>query len=77
MLAEAATPNLFSMSTSDKNEQGPQLLREEQQKVVDCLKTAGDAGKQENTTNEVSAEFKQLADQIFTTNAELFRKLAQ
>jgi hypothetical protein len=29
------------------------------------------------TAGEVSDEFKRMADEVFTTNAELFRKLAQ
>ena len=47
-----------------------QLPREEQRKVVDYVRELVTAGK-------VSGEFKRIADEVFTTNAELFRKLAQ
>lgn len=58
------------MSATEIIEQIRQLPREEQRKVV--------AYVQELETNgEVSEEFKRLADEVFTTNAELFRKLAQ
>ena len=46
------------------------LPREEQRKVVDYVRELVTAG-------EVSDEFKRIADEVFTTNAELFRKLAQ
>ena len=47
-----------------------QLPREEQRKVVDYVRELVTAG-------EVSDEFKRIVDEVFTTNAELFRKLAQ
>ena len=57
------------MSANEVIEQIRQLPREEQQKVV--------AYVHELETKGVSDEFKRLADEVFTTNAELFHKLAQ
>jgi ABC-type cobalamin/Fe3+-siderophores transport system ATPase subunit len=47
-----------------------QLPREEQKKVVAYIHEL-------ETSAGVSEEFKRMADEVFTTNAELFRKLAQ
>lgn len=51
-------------------EQIRQLPREEQRKVVAYVREL-------EASEEVSEEFKRMADEVFTTNAELFRKLAQ
>lgn len=45
-----------------------QLPREEQRKAVAYI--------HELETDEVSEEFKHIADEVFTTNDELFCKLA-
>ena len=58
------------MSAVEVIEEIKQLPREEQWKVVDYVRELVTAG-------EVSDEFKHIADEVFTTNAELFRKLAQ
>lgn len=58
------------MSANEVIEQIKQLPRVEQQKVVAYVHELEKAG-------DVSEEFKRLADEVFTTNAELFRKLAQ
>ena len=52
------------------------LPREEQQKIAVYI----DEIKRDLTGKPgtgVSEEFKRVADEVFTTNAELFRKLAQ
>ncbi len=58
------------MSANEVIEQIRQLPREERQKVVDYVRKL-------ETSGEVSEDFKRVADEVFTTNAELFRKLAQ
>jgi mRNA-degrading endonuclease RelE of RelBE toxin-antitoxin system len=58
------------MSATEVIEEIKQLPREEQRKVVDYVRELV-------TTSQVSEEFKRIADEVFTTNAELFRKLAQ
>jgi hypothetical protein len=58
------------MSATEVIEQFKQLPREEQRKVVAYVHEAENAGK-------VSEEFKRIADEVFKTNDELFRKLAQ
>ena len=58
------------MSANEVIEQIRQLPREEQRKVVAYI-------HQLETSGEVSEEFKRIADEVFTTNAELFKKLAQ
>ena len=58
------------MSANEVIEQIRQLPREEQQKVVAYVHEL-------ETTKGVSDEFKRMADEVFTTNAELFHKLAQ
>lgn len=58
------------MSANEVIEQIRQLPREEQRKVVAFV-------HEMETSGEVSQEFKQMADEVFTTNEELFRKLAQ
>jgi len=58
------------VSANEVIEQIRQLPREEQKKVVAFVHELESAGG-------VSEEFKRMADEVFTTNAELFRKLAQ
>ena len=58
------------MSATEVIEEIKQLPREEQRKVVDYVRELV-------TTGQVSEEFKRIADEVFTTNAELFCKLAQ
>ena len=61
------------MSAIEVIEQIKQLPRDEQRKVAAFLSETTDAPEKP----EVSEEFKRVADEVFTTNAELFRKLAQ
>jgi len=65
------------MSATEVIEQIKKLPREEQQKVVSYIHAAEDAEALEKPRPKVSEEFKRSADEMFTTNAELFRKLAQ
>lgn len=65
------------MSATEVIEQIKNLPREEQQKVVAFVHAAENAGKLEKPSPGASDEFKHMADEVFTTNAELFRKLAQ
>jgi hypothetical protein len=65
------------MSATEVIEQIKQMPREEQEKVVAFIHAAEDAGKLQKPGSGVSDEFKRQADEMFTTNAELFRKLAQ
>jgi hypothetical protein len=58
------------MSAIEVIEEIKHLPREEQRKVVDFI-------RQMESHGGVSEEFKRLADEVFTTNDELFRKLAQ
>jgi len=58
------------MSASEIIEEFKQLPREEQRKGAAYIHQMESAGK-------VSDEFKRIADEVFTTNDELFRKLAQ
>jgi ABC-type cobalamin/Fe3+-siderophores transport system ATPase subunit len=58
------------MSANEVIEQIRQLPRDEQQKVVAYIHEL-------ETGAGVSDEFKRMADEVFTTNAELFRKLSQ
>ena len=58
------------VSANEVIEQIRQLPREEQKKVVAFVHEL-------ETVEGVSEEFKRMADEVFTTNAELFRKLAQ
>ena len=52
-------------------------LPDEEQKKVTAFVRKLDSGKSEPDKKTVSAQFKGLADEVFTTNAELFRKLAK
>ena len=59
------------MSATEVIQEIKQLPREEQQKVADFVR------QMVESHGEVSEEFKRIADKVFTTNDELFRKLAQ
>ena len=65
------------MSAAEIIEQIRKLPREEQQKVVAFVHAAENAGELQKPDPKVTDEFKRQANQMFTTNAELFRKLAQ
>ncbi len=58
------------MTAAKVIEEIKQLPREEQRKVAAYIREVENAG-------EVSEEFKRLADEVFKTNDDLFRKLAQ
>ena len=58
------------MSATEVIEEFKQLPREEQRKVAAYIHEAENNG-------EVSEEFKRIADEVFKTNDELFRKLAR
>jgi hypothetical protein len=58
------------VSANEVIDQIRQLPREEQKKVVAYVRELV-------TAEGVSEDFKRMADEVFTTNAELFRKLAQ
>jgi hypothetical protein len=65
------------MSAAEVIEQIQKLPRQEQEKVADYLQRLQKESKPHKTEGEVSEEFKRVADEVFTKNAELFRKLAQ
>jgi hypothetical protein len=65
------------MSAAEVIETIKSLPREEQQKVVSFIHAAENSGALEKPQSKVSDDFKRSADEMFTTNAELFRKLAQ
>lgn len=58
------------MSASEVIEEIKQLSREEQRKVAAFI-------HQIESHGGVSEDFKKIAEEVFTTNDELFRKLAQ
>jgi hypothetical protein len=58
------------MSATQVIEEIKQLPPEEQRKVAAYVRGL-------ETEGEVSEEFKRIANEVFTTNDELFRKLAQ
>jgi len=65
------------MSATEVIEQIKRLPCDEQQKVVAYIHAAEDAGTIQKPNPKVTEDFKRSADEMFTTNAELFRKLAQ
>jgi len=65
------------MSAAEVIEQIQKLPATEQQKIADFLRGLQLGTKPDGPEEEVSNEFKQIADGVFTKNAELFRKLAQ
>ncbi len=64
------------MSAVEVIEQIKQLPREEQRKVAAFLDGIEKRKATPVFEPEVSEEFKRVADDVFTTNAELFRRLA-
>jgi hypothetical protein len=64
------------MSATEIIEEIKKLPREEQQKIAVFF---GEVQKQSANKTEagVSEQFKRMADEVFRTNDELFRKLAQ
>jgi len=64
------------MNASEVIEQIKKLPREEQQKVVAFVR-ADERAEKLSGEAKVSEEFKRTADEVFTSNTELFRKLAQ
>jgi hypothetical protein len=58
------------MGAAEVIEEIKQLPHAEQRKVADYVRQLESAG-------EVSKEFERIADEVFNTNDELFRKLAQ
>jgi len=65
------------MSAADVIEQIQKLPRSEQEKVAHFLRRLEPVAKTDEIQGQVSEEFKRAADEVFTKNAELFRKLAQ
>jgi hypothetical protein len=65
------------MSAIEVIEQIKQLPREEQRKVAAFLDGIASPAAANECEPGVSESFKRVADEVFTTNAELFRKLAQ
>ncbi|MBE0541260.1 MAG: hypothetical protein IH623_07740 [Verrucomicrobia bacterium] len=65
------------MSAVDVIEQIKKLPREEQAKVAEFVHEAEISGELQLPDRRVSSEFKRVADEVFTNNADLFRKLAQ
>jgi hypothetical protein len=61
------------MSATDVIEQIKKLPPEERAKVAEFVRGEETFGAKTN----VDEEFKRIAGRVFTTNAELFRKLAQ
>ena len=70
LLARPNVVSFMAMSATEVIEEFKRLPREEQRKVAAYIQEVEKPG-------EVSAEFKRIADEVFTTNDELFRKLAQ
>ena len=64
------------MSATEVIEQIKSLPPDEQAKVAEFLRNHA-ASRAKTPECNVAEEFKKAADQVFTKNAELFRKLAQ
>ena len=66
------------MSATEIISQIESMPREEQRKVFVYLQTREIGTKaSESEGGQVSEEFKAIANEVFTKNTELFRKLAQ
>jgi hypothetical protein len=65
------------MSANEIIEQIKKLPREEQQKVLAFIHAAEDAGALQKPGPKITEEFKRMANEMFATNEELFRKLAK
>lgn len=66
------------MSAAEIIEEIKKLPREEQEKVAAFVHaTEAEGGMVQPSGEKVGEEFRRIADEVFTTNAKLFRKLAQ
>ena len=65
------------MSASEIISEIEKLPAEERRKITEFVHKLEAASDDASAKNSVSAEFKKVAHEIFTTNAELFHKLAQ
>ena len=65
------------MSATEVIEQIKKLPQEEQLKVAAFIHAAEEAGALQRPGPKITEEFRRMANEMFTTNAELFRKLAQ
>ena len=76
-LARDTTPQYFqTISAVEVIEEFKKLPTDEQVKVKEFV-NASSAPSPATPKRAVDEEFKKVADQVFTKNAELFRKLAQ
>ena len=65
------------MSATEIIREIQKLPAAEQEKVVAYVRQLEANERGRTTAGGVSEEFKHIADEVFTTNAELFRKLAK
>jgi hypothetical protein len=65
------------MSAREVIEQIKLLPREEQERVASFVHQLEQQNLSDKPAAKVSEEFKRVADEVFTTNAGLFKKLAQ
>jgi len=65
------------MSAAEVIDQIQKLPPQEQQKVADFVRRMQAETRPSEKKEEVSEEFKRVADGVFTKNTELFRKLAK
>jgi|HubBroStandDraft_2_1064218.scaffolds.fasta_scaffold1197851_2 hypothetical protein len=65
------------MSAIEVIEQIKLLPREEQERVASFVHQLEQQKLSDKPAAKVSEEFKRVADEVFTTNAGLFKKLAQ
>lgn len=65
------------MSATEVIEEIKKLPRAEQQKAAAFVHEIESAGAAKQLGDQVSDSFKRIADEVFATNAELLRKLAQ
>jgi mRNA-degrading endonuclease RelE of RelBE toxin-antitoxin system len=65
------------MSAAEIIETIKHLPRQEQAKVVSFIHTLERQTQPTQSAAKVSPEFRRIADEVFTTNDELFHKLAQ
>ena len=65
------------MSAVEVIEQIKLLPREEQERVASFVRAFEQRNVSSKSAVKVSEEFRSVADEVFTTNAGLFQKLAQ
>jgi len=65
------------MSANEVIEEIKKLPPEEQQKIAAFLREISVSNAPVKSDAKVSETFERVANEVFTTNAELFRKLAQ